>query len=401
MKKNIWKWVKEYGTPLYVFDLDDFTERVNEIRTYLGENIEICYAMKANPFLTGTAASCVDRLEVCSPGEFAICERTQVPMEQIVLSGVYKEEQEIRRVLETYGGKGIYTAESVQQFELLDCLSKELGFGQEKEKLQVLLRLSSGNQFGMDEDTIKEFVRNREKFYGLRMIGIQYYSGTQKKREKTVEKEIAHLDEFLLQLKEEFSFEAQVLEYGPGFYVSYFQKEEDVDVKTAMTGFAEKLRTMKYQGKITLEIGRYLAAFCGSYITKIVDLKKTQDQPYAIVDGGIHHLNYFGQTMAMKIPYYEQWKEEECKNLEEETTSVTICGSLCTVSDVLVKNLPLVQPEIGDILVFQRTGAYSVTEAIHLFLSRDFPKIVFQSKKDGVRLVRDTIESNRFNCEIQ
>ena len=38
----------------------------------------------------------VDLFEVCSPGEFRICERVSVPMEKIVLSGVYKNPSDIR-----------------------------------------------------------------------------------------------------------------------------------------------------------------------------------------------------------------------------------------------------------------------------------------------------------------
>ena len=46
--------------------------------------------MKANPFLTGPMMDVVPTFEVCSPGEFRICERVGVPMERIVLSGVYR-----------------------------------------------------------------------------------------------------------------------------------------------------------------------------------------------------------------------------------------------------------------------------------------------------------------------
>lgn len=41
----------------------------------LGCGVTVCYAMKANPFLIGTLDKKLDRFEVCSPGEFAICEK--------------------------------------------------------------------------------------------------------------------------------------------------------------------------------------------------------------------------------------------------------------------------------------------------------------------------------------
>ena len=46
--------LKEYQTPAYVFDLDALTRRVQRISACLKKSgIDLCYAMKANPFLTG------------------------------------------------------------------------------------------------------------------------------------------------------------------------------------------------------------------------------------------------------------------------------------------------------------------------------------------------------------
>ena len=63
---------------------------------------------------------------------------------------------------------------------------------------------------------------------------------------------------------------------------------------------------LQFHGKIVLEMGRFLAASCGYYITSIVDMKVNKEQPYVILDGGINHLNYYGQAMAMKRPYCSQ-----------------------------------------------------------------------------------------------
>ena len=50
----------------------------------------------------------------------------------------------------------------------------------------------------------------------------------------------------------------------------------------------------------------------------------------------------------------------------------------------------------GDVLAFERIGAYSVTEGPALFLSRDMPRIVLHGE-GGDRLVRDTIPSCKLN----
>ncbi|MDY4669595.1 MAG: alanine racemase [Oliverpabstia sp.] len=382
-------------TPFYLFDLDMFASRIEKIKSILGENISLCYAMKANPFLIMSAMEKVDKLEVCSPGEFSICQEHQISMENIVLSGVYKEEKDVENVLRYGNGRGVYTVESLGQFQLL-----EREAGKHNLCISVLLRLTSGNQFGMDEQMIRELIRERETFPHVKILGLQYYSGTQKKRKKVLEEEVSRLDVLLKDLREEYGFQAEELEYGPGFYVPYFQKEEEEPITETMEDFRCFLERMEFSGKITLEIGRYLAAECGRYVTRIVDVKENQGQRYGIADGGIHHLNYYGQTMAMKVPCYVQLDgETRGEKQEGKESQVTICGSLCTVSDVLVKNLPLKGNILGDFLVFERAGAYSVTEGIYLFLSRDLPVIYFYSQKKGIELVRDTIPSSQLNMK--
>ena len=92
------------------------------------------------------------------------------------------------------------------------------------------------------------------------------------------------------------------LEYGPGFHIPYFEGESPVDEDAMLADFREALDAMAFKGRISLEAGRFLAAPCGSYVTRVVDTKQNQGQNYCIVDGGINHVNYYGQAMAMKIP---------------------------------------------------------------------------------------------------
>lgn len=381
--------VRQYGTPCYIFDLDSFRERITAAQKLLGECADICYAMKANPFLTETAAGQADHLEVCSPGEFAICERVCVPMEKVVLSGVNKEEKDIRDVVERHGNRITYTVESMLQ---LECL--ERAAGDFLVKIPVLLRVSSGNQFGLDEKLVKEILSNRSQYPFLMFKGLQYFSGTQKKRMKVLKEELQYLDQLLLELEESCGFEAEVLEFGPGLFVEYFPKEETAENFTLLQEFCEVLPLLRFRKKITLELGRYLAAFCGAYLTTIVDQKVNKGSNYCIVDGGIHQVNYYGQTMAMKIPQYRHLKGTGCISAGGEEKMWNICGSLCTVNDILVKNLPLRSARTGDVLVFENTGAYSVTEGMSLFLCRDLPKILYYDKVHGLRIARNRVETN-------
>ena len=115
-------------------------------------------------------------------------------------------------------------------------------------------------------------------------------------------------------------------------------------------------------------MGRFLAASCGKYYTQVKDLKSAGDANYAILDGGIHHLNYFGQRMAMQVPPISIYRADGVELTQLPDIDYTLCGSLCTVADVLVREVKLKKLELGDVLEFGHCGAYSVTEAPALFL---------------------------------
>ena len=363
------------GTPSYVFNIDMLKDRIGFLRRMLPD-YEIIYAMKANPFLISSVKEEVDSFEICSPGEERICEKAGIPAGKMVLSGVNKEAEDFARIF-TW------------------MKDHEQAYGEDG-TMDVLLRVTAGNQFGLDEEDVVNLVRERASYPHLAIRGLQLYSGTQKKL-RSMEKEIAAVDALLSRLEDECGFTAEIFEYGPGLPVSYFKKETTVDEEALLTGMKAALAGMQWKGTITLEMGRFLAASCGSYVTRVMDKKVNRGVRYLIMDGGIHQVNYYGQMMAMKLPYMlAKDGEVPLPSGSENEELWSVCGSLCTVSDVIVKEVPLHEPETGDILVFENVGAYSVTEGISLFLSRDLPR-VYLLERGTLREVRTKINTEDFN----
>ena len=97
--------------------------------------------------------------------------------------------------------------------------------------------------------------------------------------------------------------------------------------------------------------------------------------------------------MAMKKPPIIHWDEEKDGEIKEWT----ICGSLCTMNDVLVKMYPFKNLQLKDKLIFKKVGAYSMTEGISLFLSRELPQVILYSKDSGLRLVRSSFPTDKLN----
>ena len=377
--------LERFPTPFYLFDVETLRRRVEHLQEALPPNTALCYAMKANPFLTRELSGMVERLEICSPGEYAICRQLELPPSQFVISGVYKDPQWVDDLVrQPDAGQMIFTVESMTQFRLLGQAAQRY-----ERRLSLLLRLTSGSQFGLERQEIEAILAQPHPFLDIR--GIQYFSGTQKTSIKRLARELRMLEEVLTSLQAQFG-PLEELEIGPGFPVSYFADDAKED-EGVLVQAGELLGQLKFTGKLTLELGRSIAASCGKYVTRVVDQKTNQGQNYAIVDGGIHHLVYFGQSMAMRRPHISLYPPRP----QAEPQNWNICGSLCTVNDILVKQLPLSNLEIGDVLVFENTGAYCMTEGIGLFLSRSLPQILLRRSSGQVTSLRDPFPTRILN----
>lgn len=379
--------LEHYPTPFYTFDVAELKHRVQFLKSHLPEELSLCYAVKANTFISPYIAESVDRFEVCSPGELAICTEQNIESKKLVISGVHKSPALIEGHILSEQRAGYYTAESIEQFSLLKRAAARADG-----KVNILLRLTSGNQFGMNEEDIKHIIKTEQENEDIRICGIQYFSGTQKTSLKKYKREITHLNDFLHEIEDELGFHCDELEYGTGFPVYYFEDSKAFDEAAFLAEFAEILAAMDFECHITLELGRSIAASCGSYFTKAVDVKTNHQQRYAIMDGGIHHIAYFGQFMAMKHPHFEIYPPRE-----GESEEWNLCGSLCTVNDILVKGLPLADFKIGDTVIFKNAGAYCVTEGISLFLSRALPAVIILNEDGSAKQLRGAAETYKFN----
>ena len=379
---------EQYQTPLYIFDTDLFRERAEMVKEAFGENVNICYSIKANPFLLGAIPECFSNLEVCSPGELTICEKTGVDMKQVIFSGVNKTLPDVERAMDD--GVGVFTAESLFHVELIQEAAQKRNI-----TVPVLLRLTGGSQFGMDAEVLTDVIDRKAKYPNLEIVGLHYFTGTQKKKISVIEKELKKLDDFAQMLKEEHAFEVQRLEYGTGLAVDYFAEDADALEQERLLAAAPLVRQMGEKYHLTIEMGRFFAAPCGFYITKVIDVKTNKGYHYAICDGGINQLKYDGQLKGMQTPQMRLLDEERPGD-----KAYTLCGSLCTTSDILA-TIHLSELKQGDHITFCRTGAYSVMEGMAVFLSREMPAVVRYSKENGAVLLRDFIRTDLLNTPVK
>lgn len=347
---------------------------------YLGGGIPLTYSIKSNPFIIKELPENISHVEVCSPGELEICKKYKILRSKIIYSGVNKGYSDILEAIKY--NVDIVTIESLRQFELVNKICEDNNIRQ-----RVIIRYTSGNQFGVSkEDIFKMFEMYANN---VNIIGVHYYSGTQKKI-KSIQKDLDNLDKLLIELKEKYNFTPGLVEYGPGLSSEYFNKDYDNIENNILQEASIVLKGFSKKYKLGIEIGRFLSSGCGIYATKVVDIKSNDGINYVICDGGIHQLKYYGQTMAMQVPNIE------VLNKSNTNDNYCICGSLCTVADVIVREVNLPSLNINDVLLFKRCGAYSITEGSSLFLSREIPAVYLYNGKELTK-VRDKIETSLIN----
>jgi diaminopimelate decarboxylase len=119
-----------------------------------------------------------------------------------------------------------------------------------------------------------------------------------------------------------------------------------------------------FTGRLVLEPGRFLAAPCGVYLSRVVRVKESRGVRFAILEAGVNHLLrplLTGQPFPVKAV-----------GKAGPRRPATLAGPLCTSLDRLGDvDLPELAP--GDLLAFGTTGAYGFTEAMAPFLSHPAP----------------------------
>lgn len=383
---------EKFGSPLYIFDSQKAKNRINAIKDRLPKNAKLCYAIKANAFLIDCLKDEDLLFEVCSPGELSICEEKKLSPEKIVFSGVMKTQEDVTRAYML--SVNTITLESVTHCKyLINAIEQEREHSQD-----VIIRLTGSNQFGMSEKDVKKCIELLRPYKNIHIRGIHFFTGTQKKLKK-ISEEISFIEDFCTKLQQENDITFKSIEYGPGLSYEYFSNQNQSENFSELEEFSKLIENSKYD--YVIELGRYIASPCGKYITKIMDIKGDEKNHYIIIDGGINHINYYGQMMGMKNPPVEHIKsgfiEKDAGEENSTTTDYTIAGSLCTTADIVLRKLTLTSPSIGDLLVFSDIGAYSITEGIYLFLSHPLPAVVMCDGKN-YSVLRKSQETYKINA---
>jgi diaminopimelate decarboxylase len=140
-----------------------------------------------------------------------------------------------------------------------------------------------------------------------------------------------------------------------------------VDVDAIGAALGEAIALHGTAEHYAVELGRWIVAEAGVYLTRVVDRKESGGEVFLVVDGGLHHqlaaTGNFGTVVRRNYPV------ALARNVlggAEET--VSIVGPLCTPLDRLADRIGLPRAEVGDVIAVFLAGAYGKTASPEGFL---------------------------------
>ena len=369
-------------TPFYAYDRELIANRVGKLRSHLPREIELHYAIKANPMsaVVNFVAGLVDGLDVASAGELDIAMDTGMDPREISFAGPGKTLCEIRKAV---AAGIIVTLESETEMLRVADAGKDLGIvpsvavriNPDFELKTSGMKMSGGpKQFGIDAEQVPGILSKIAEL-SMDLVGFHIFCGSQNLREEAIIDAQNRTVELAINLAETANVGLQFVNIGGGFGIPYFPGDKPLQLDKIGDNLQRHVRSVARalgDTRLILELGRYIVGEAGIYVCRVLDRKISRGQVFLITDGGLHHhlaaSGNFGQVIRKNYPVIIGNKVNS-----EDKESQMIVGPLCTPLDLLGSSLELPSAQIGDLVVVFQSGAYGLTASPLGFLSHPLP----------------------------
>jgi diaminopimelate decarboxylase len=371
------------GTPFFAYDRAALTERVALLRSTLPAEMQLSYAVKANPMpaVVSHLNGLVDAFDVASAAEMHTALDTGKRAERVSFAGPGKTPDELSQAV----AAGVtIEMESATEAERVVAIGERLGIRPRvavrvNPDFQVKgsgMRLGGGpQQFGVDAELVPDLIADIAD-RDLDFLGFHIFAGSQNLNAELLCEAQRKTVELALRLADETPEPVRYLNLGGGFGIPYFDKDRPLDLPAIgynLAGLmADAIRPRLPTPRVVVELGRYIVGECGIYVTRIVDRKESRGKTFLVVDGGLHHQlaasGNFGQVIRRNYPVAIGNRAEP-----GPAETVSVVGCLCTPLDLLADDVELPAAGIGDLVVVFQAGAYGLTASPTAFLSHPKP----------------------------
>ena len=370
------------GTPYYCYDADDIRARFRQVQTTLPAGISYLYSLKANPnkavveILHAEGAGC----EVCSGTELEIALAAGVSPRRIIFVGPAKSVEELTRCVEL--GLQAIVIESLPELLLVERIASSreviqaVAFRVNPAFQPTTAKLVMGGkptQFGIDEEQLDEAVGLLRECPHLLLAGIHVYLGTRILDVGTIRDNTKQILELAGRVAEMARRDLAFVDVGGGFGINYFAGEAELDLLAVgrelgpvVEGFTRRCPS----AEILVELGRYLVARAGVFVTSVRYVKRCKGKLYAICDGGS---NCHAAAAGISSLFRRNFPLARLTGSGSRSAVYTVTGPSCTPTDVIGEDVTLPELAAGDLIGVYQSGAYGPSASPVYFLGFGHP----------------------------
>ncbi len=387
-KVNVFDLLKEYGSPLYVYDEEILRHRCQELRNLLQyPSFRVNYSAKANTNVELLKIIREEDLDVdaMSPGEMFLEMKAGFTPDRIMFIGNNVSREEMQYAVD----RGIYIS--------VDSLSQLLLLGEVNPGGEVCLRLNPGIGAGHHEKVI---TGGKKAKFGIAIEDLPKAQEIAARYQLTITGLNQHIGSLFLETEEYVAAAAQLLDiastlpsvkivdFGGGMGVPYKHASEprlDLgklgrELDEIITNWVKNNRPII----VRIEPGRYVVAECGAILGRVTAVKHNYRTDFVGCDIGFNTLI----RPAMYDSYHEiSVAPSQPRAYAEYDGAVYFVGQICESGDILAHDRVLPVCCEGDALIVHDAGAYGFAMA-STYNSRPLPAEVLIQRNGSVRLIR-------------
>jgi diaminopimelate decarboxylase len=382
-----------HGTPLFVYSKGAMLHALAAYqRGFAGRDVQICYAMKANPALgviqVFAQAGC--GFDIVSSGDMARVLAAGGQASKIIFSGVGKTRAEMRQALQA--GIGCFNVESEAELEVLSEVALSLGL-----TAPVSIRVNpnvdpkthpyistglKGSKFGVAHDRVLQTYQRAAVLAGIKVVGIDCHIGSQITE---VEPYLDAVDRVLdlVESIEAAGIALRHIDFGGGLGINY-NGDTPPEADALWQKMLAKLDARGFGGRqLMIEPGRSLVGNAGVCLAEVLYLKPGEQKNFCIIDAAMNDLPRPAMYQA-----YHQIVPLATRSDAPQTWDVV--GPVCESGDWIGHDRALAV-QAGDLLAVLSAGAYCMSMASNYNSRGRAPEILVDDQQAHVIRQRETI----------
>lgn len=344
--------VERHGSPLLVLDCAVLRQNYRDLKSAL-PGVHLYYAIKSLPekAVLATLAREGSGFDVATNGELDLLRSIGANPAAAIHTHPIKRDRDIANALQF--GCSTFVVDNIDEL---------LKFRRYRSRAEILLRISFrgkdatcdlSRKFGCSLGDVP-YLLTEAAINGIRVKGLSFHVGSQSVSSAAHVAAVNACKTFFSQPALVGAGHLQVLDIGGGFPVDYAR--QGFDLKAFCQPINESLRNYPGHVQVIAEPGRILSASAMISISTVIGRAQRSGLTWYYLDDGVYGA-YSGQIFD-----HAHYPLTVFSDIAELRASV-LAGPTCDSIDVITERAMLPPMDIGDIVVAEQMGAYTLATA--------------------------------------